>query len=282
MAGVQGKDRMSSAESVAWLGKAKSEPILLSEVDNGTWLGKADAAKLLKVSTRSLERDAQRGAIARMYLPRRPAEKSARAVYSRADIEALLAEESTQSDRLITKKEACDLLDKSPRSLNQYMSSGKLSAHYITGAGGREARFDREEVERLRIEFDTPIDSATHREKLGLLPPPPTVSNDAHGNLHPPSAVSLARIDPEAVTTAAEAFAAALRDGLRPESAPKPWLTLAEAAEYSGLPAAYLLNQAKASLYADVTADHGIAVINVGSDKQHRWRFRRDSLGGAK
>jgi predicted DNA-binding transcriptional regulator AlpA len=267
---------MSSVESVAWLGKAKSEPVKMSEVDNGTWLGKGDAAKLLKVSTRSLERDAQRGAIARMYLPRQAGEKSARAVYSRADIEALLRVESTQSDRLITKKEACELLDKSTRSLNHYMSSGQLPAHYIKGpAGGREARFDREEVLRLKAEFEMPEDSGTYRERVGLPPILPLVSQKSdNGHAGSNDTGALARIDPEAVKNVANAFEVALRNALQP-LAPSPglerWMDLKAAVEYSGLSRKWLLTQARAGVPW---------AMNIGTAKNAVWRFRL--AGGAK
>jgi hypothetical protein len=54
-----------------------------------------------------------------------------------------------------------------------------------------------------------------------------------------------------------------------PPDPPKPWLTLEEAAEYSGLPAAYLRRRA---LHGDV---HG---INVGQGRHAFWRFNRESL----
>ncbi len=52
-------------------------------------------------------------------------------------------------------------------------------------------------------------------------------------------------------------------------AAPKPWLTLDEAAEYSGLPKAYLLTLARGG--CDLAR-------NVGTEKRASWRFNRDAL----
>jgi DNA-binding CsgD family transcriptional regulator len=50
---------------------------------------------------------------------------------------------------------------------------------------------------------------------------------------------------------------------------PKPWLTLEEAAEYSGLPLRWLRTKA---------AEGSIHAIDVGSGQRHIWRFNRDGL----
>ena len=182
---------------------------------------------------------------------------------------------------MLTKPEACELLGKSERTVNTYMSSGRLAFRTIGG----KVIFDRANVERLKADLETPVvRGAVARPAWN--PPPISQKSDnaALGPHQGQDTGALARIDPENVKTVADAFAAALRSGLQPlEPRPvtKPWLTLAEAVEYSGLPASYLMSQARASQDADVTTDRGIVVINVGSDKQHRWRFQRDSLGGA-
>ena len=55
-----------------------------------------------------------------------------------------------------------------------------------------------------------------------------------------------------------------------PEKQPKPWLTLEEAAEYSGLPASWLRARAE---------DASIQAVNVGSGTIKKlWRFNRDGL----
>jgi Helix-turn-helix domain len=50
---------------------------------------------------------------------------------------------------------------------------------------------------------------------------------------------------------------------------PKPWLTLAEAAEYSGLPATWLVEQARAGK---------LRAVNVGHGAREFWRFNREGL----
>ena len=67
------------------------------------------------------------------------------------------------------------------------------------------------------------------------------------------------------------ALPAALIDALRErrEPAPRPWLTLKEAEAWSGLPAAFLLAQARRGApYA----------VNVGQGSREFWRFNRDGL----
>jgi hypothetical protein len=49
----------------------------------------------------------------------------------------------------------------------------------------------------------------------------------------------------------------------------RPWLSVEEAAEFSGLPAAFLRRQAAAGVPW---------VVNVGTDERPRWRFNRDAL----
>ena len=49
----------------------------------------------------------------------------------------------------------------------------------------------------------------------------------------------------------------------------RPWLTLAEAVEYSGLPAAYLVASARKGTFR---------AINVGTGAREFWRFSREGL----
>jgi hypothetical protein len=55
------------------------------------WVSKIEAAKMLGVRERQVEKRAQQGWIQLRYLPRLPTERSRRVQYWRADIEALLA-----------------------------------------------------------------------------------------------------------------------------------------------------------------------------------------------
>jgi len=65
------------------------------------------------------------------------------------------------SAKLLNKREACELLGKSQRSLSDYMNRGRLSAKYVSGPTGRQAMFDPEEVTRLKTEIDTPLEPVT-------------------------------------------------------------------------------------------------------------------------
>jgi hypothetical protein len=65
----------------------------------------------------------------------------------------------------------------------------------------------------------------------------------------------------------------------------KPWLTLAEASEFSGLPVAYLRKEARRSLQMPLfptpgEAPHTFVVRNVGSLTNERFMFSRESLKG--
>lgn len=65
----------------------------------------------------------------------------------------------------------------------------------------------------------------------------------------------------------------------------KPWLTLEEAAEFSGLPRAYLRKEARRSLQLTLFPEPGrpqrpILVRNVGTDAREVFMFSRESLQG--
>ena len=69
------------------------------------------------------------------------------------------------------------------------------------------------------------------------------------------------------------AHLAALAKAFPPPAEAKPWLTLAEAAAYSGLPAAWLVAQAR---------EGGKKwVVNVGQGTKAHWRFNREALARA-
>ena len=148
----------------------------------------------------------------------------------------------------LTKREVIEILGKSKRTVETYIAEGRLPVSYFNGTNGKQAYFEKADVERLKREFETPMVRTL-----------PAVSND-------PGKV-LARIQPGA-TELAQAIAAALRDGLQGDS-PKPWLTISEAVEYSGLPRSYLLAQARAG---------AVRAVNVGTGKQEYWRFNREAL----
>jgi len=60
----------------------------------------------------------------------------------------------------------------------------------------------------------------------------------------------------------------------------KPWLTLDEAAEFSGLPKSWLLDMARKveGSFGTYQLPRCIEVINVGTEKRASWRFSRAAL----
>lgn len=65
------------------------------------------------------------------------------------------------------------------------------------------------------------------------------------------------------------AILARLLGSSQPAAVEKPWLTLAEATEFSGLPASYLLSIARS------TEVRGIVNVASMDSARHRWRFSR-------
>lgn len=57
----------------------------------------------------------------------------------------------------MNKKEAAEFLGKSPRTIAEYVSSGRLKCTYVAGKNGQEARFDEADVKKLKLEIDTPV-----------------------------------------------------------------------------------------------------------------------------
>lgn len=145
----------------------------------------------------------------------------------------------------MTKREVIEYLGRSKRTIETYISEGRLPVVYINGPNGKQAEFDREAVEALKRDLDTPMVRAIPETAVQAIAP------------------TLAPL--------AESLVSALR-GFHPELV-KPWLTLSEASEYSGLTKAWLMEQGFV---------HGITVRDMGSGSRGgRWRFFRDDLGRA-
>jgi hypothetical protein len=147
----------------------------------------------------------------------------------------------------MTKREVIDYLGKSKRTVETYLALGRLRVSYVNGANGKQAQFDREDVERFKREMDEPTVRAVQM----------------------PTALA-SRKDAGTQNVFANALAYYLQTHIPagvPE--PKPWLPLAEAAEYSGLPASYLVAQARLGK---------CRAINVGTGRKEFWRFHRASL----
>jgi excisionase family DNA binding protein len=148
----------------------------------------------------------------------------------------------------MTKREVCEYLGKSIRTVAEYIASGKLPATYINGKNGREARFDRAEVEHLKNSLDTPMVRAV-----------PAAAGSTEVAVRP---------DPLA------GLAAHFQTLAAPPQV-KPWLTIEEAVAYSGLTRAWLLKEADAG-------QGSIAIRDMGRGAHGgRWRFLRDDLGKA-
>lgn len=178
----------------------------------------------------------------------------------------------------MSKAEVCAFLGKSVRTVVGYISSGALAASYVNGPHGREARIERASAERLKAEIETPSFRAVT----------PTRGVHAEATEMVASVVNLPVVFQQ------------IAHALRPPEPARPWLTLAEAAEYSGLPASWLLGVARAdaALQAEmdrmasmnggesvgsVVARHPVRVVavNVGTAKRAAWRFNREALGHA-
>ena len=155
----------------------------------------------------------------------------------------------------LTKADACELLDKSPRSLVDYVKACRLPVEYVSGPTGRQAQFTRADVERLKRELETPL------VKQGALVLGPRL--DASQGVS-------TRLDTSrnAVADLATIFERA-REYAQPA---QPWLTLDEAAEYSGLTRSWLLKEAESGQGA-------IEIRDMGKHARGgRWRFLRDDL----
>ncbi len=131
---------------------------------------------------------------------------------------------SYDGNRLVSKPDAARYLGKSARTIEQYVTDGRLPAQYITGAHGLQAKFYHSDLIRLKEVLDTPTVRAVSSSSNGPSPPP---------------------ADPTAVARITEFESGArlmgqLLKGRYEPPAPKRWMTLDQAADYSGLPTAVL------------------------------------------
>ena len=170
-----------------------------------------------------------------------------------------------------THTEAAAQLATNERTIRRWIQADRLKAGYRPAAGRKPvAVVDPADVERLRGERKTVVivetaapensDPAERRRAVGpylngrVDTPEPGTALDRSRSSDPFAglAAHLARI--------AAAF---------PAPQPKPWLGLAEAAEYSGLPRAWLIAQARSG---------ALRAVNVGQGTRERWRFNREAL----
>lgn len=160
------------------------------------WLPKDEAAALLGVQPRQLEKRAEQGYIRKETQPKRPHERAARVFYSRADIEAVLKGEPNVHATLVKQ------------SNGTAEASGQELVKALVNGGDPGANAWRALALNLAADIADPADQ-------------------------------------------------------------KPWLTIEEAAEYSGLPLRFLRARAEAGT---------VHAVNVGTGKAKFWRFNRDGL----
>lgn len=171
------------------------------------WLGKADAARLLGVATRQVERRTRQGYIDSRREPRGVNETTARVVYSRTDILALKAGKPNVHARPIPETEP---------AAND--ASRPISTRLKTDQDGSTA---------LAVRPDTDPFAGLAAKLAGL-------------------AAFAAQFPPPPVTM------------------PGPFVSLAEAVTLSGMPASWLVAQARAGVPW---------AVNVGTGKREFWRF---------
>lgn len=140
---------------------------------------------------------------------------------------------------LLTLRETCTLLDRSERSVQGDMKAGRLTP----------ACHVKDQRSGQRVPRFARADAEKFRAQL------------AEGLAAPPRAA----VQAYSIPAVARAW--------------RPWLTLKEAAEYSGLPEAWLLGQARNPLPSEGIVD----AVRVGGQGTPGgvWRFRRDALNGS-
>lgn len=169
----------------------------------------------------------------------------------------------------MSKAEVCAYVGKSTRTIDSYIASGRLRIAYFNGPNGKTGIFQRTDVEALKVELETPTYRAVHpgeRER----------SRDGYQSLQlvAPSAAGTAMAQIAQQQQQTGGVLALLTEHLAKLAAPHreelglrmpgPFVTLAEAAKISGMPATWLLAQAKAGVPW---------AVNIGTGKKAFWRF---------
>lgn len=154
--------------------------------------------------------------------------------------------------KTMTKAEVIAYLGKSKRSVETYISSGRLPAKYFNGPNGKTAIFERVDVEAFK------------RGTEELWHPAPKANGTALA-IRPAAAVA----ERAAALPAADLAFIFERAREYAHLAPKPWLDVKAAVDYSGLPASFLVQAAR---------EGKIRAVNVGQGKREFWRFNREAL----
>lgn len=195
------------------------------------------------------------------------------------------AETPNPSDIWPTKTEAALKLGASIRTVERWIDEGKLTARPKPVPGRKPLiTIDPQDVDRIISETrpQRVIEGSDHK---------PREARQGFAELLVDSETArlLAKNEREERATALAAACAPLveriADALRPAEPAKPWLTLAEAAEFSGLPASWLLARARLGSHPESAADKMYAdpagcvvAVNVGTGTREFWRFNRAAL----
>jgi hypothetical protein len=159
--------------------------------------------------------------------------------------------------KTLTKREVIEYLGKSKRTVATYIADGRLPVQYVNGPNGKQAIFAREAVERFKREMDEPMSRAV-------------VPANGQSYSAKPESTELVRASGAVDPFAALATHLAKLATAFPSSDPKPWLTLDEAVEWSGLTRGYLLY---------LTETDAVCVRDMGKHSRGgRWRFNRAAL----
>ncbi len=59
--------------------------------------------------------------------------------------------------KTLSKREVIQFLGRSKRTVETYIAEGRLPVSYVNGRNGKEAVFQRSDVERFKREMDTPM-----------------------------------------------------------------------------------------------------------------------------
>jgi hypothetical protein len=170
-----------------------------------------------------------------------------------------------------TLTEAAVRLGSNERTIRRWIDGGQLRAASRPIPGRKPATIvNPDDIERVRAERRQAVTVTPDIEAA------PSASNDPAEPAAPALALQTAALKPMLQLFAAIQAGRALDQ--------KPWLTLDEAAEASGLPKAWLLAQARKDwrtfrLPGDTDAQADcVRAINVGSEKHCVWRFSRAAL----
>jgi excisionase family DNA binding protein len=134
----------------------------------------------------------------------------------------------------ITKTEAAALLDKTPRAVERYAASGRLSVTYEKGKTRDIPQYDRAEVEALARELQKPSTPAR-----GTVATP---GDNGDAGVSQVVAIRSQALERQTGAKGMAIFVSAIKDALQGNHAPKMLLSLTDAAEVSGLSASHLLD----------------------------------------